>query len=180
MSLRVVIVLGNRISGQKIHAELKGRMDVAIQLFRDKNANYLILSGGKTNPSIDLSEAEVMKDYALMKVIPSEAIILEENSMDTIGNAYFTRKIVDKIKCLDIYVISSCYHMKRVKFIFEMCYGENYNMFFNYCFPFHNQNAEKKEKDSIKLAKDFFKNIMPGDLDKIEKRLFSIHALYRS
>lgn len=173
-----VIILGNRLRSTWIHPELKGRMDVGIKVFKDTSAKYLILSGGKTNPLVNLSEAEVMKDYALMKGIPPEAIILEQNSMDTIGNAYFTRKIIDKLGCFDIYVVSSCYHMRRAKFIFEMCYGKNYNMFFDYCFPFRNQNAEKKEKDSIKFAKDLFRNITPGDLDEIEKRLFSIHTLY--
>jgi len=175
-----VIILGNRLRSTRIHPELKGRMDVGNKVFKDKSAKYLILSGGKTNPLVNLSEAKAMNDYALMMGILSGAIILEQNSMDTIGNAYFTRKIVDKIRCSDIYVVSSCYHMKRVKFIFEMCYGGNYNMFFNYCFPFHNQDAEKKEEDSIEFAKDFFRNVTPGDLDEIKERLFSIHPLYRS
>lgn len=178
--MTAVIILGNRLRSTQIHHELKGRMDVGINVFRDKTAKYLILSGGKTNPSVNLSEAEVMRNYAIMRGISLEVIILEYNSMDTIGNAYFTRKIVDKIRCSNVYVVSSCYHMERVKFIFEMCYGKNYNMFFNYCFPFHNQDAEKKEKDSIKLAEDFFRNITPGDIDEIEKRLFSLHPLYRS
>ena len=176
----VVIILGNRLHRARIHNELKGRMDVGINVFRDKDAKYLIVSGGKTNPSVNLSEAEVMRNYAIMRGIPPEEIILEQNSMDTIGNAYFTRKIVDKIGCADIYVVSSCYHVERVKFIFEMSYGKDYNMFFNYCFPFHSLDAEKKEKDSIKLAEDFFRNITPGDLYEIKKRLFSIHPLYRS
>jgi len=178
--MTAVIILGNRLYSSQIHPELKGRMDVGIKLFKDKSAKYLILIGGKTNPLVNLSEAEVMKEHALRMGISPEAIILEQNSMDTIGNAYFTRKIVDKIKCSDIYVVSSCYHMRRVKFIFEMCYDRNYNMCFDYCFLFHNPDAEKKEEDSIKIAKGFFRNITPGDLDEIEKRLFSIHTLYRS
>lgn len=155
-------------------------MDVGIKVFKEKSAKYLILSGGKTNPSVSLSEAEVMRNYALTRGIPPKAIILEENSMDTIGNAYFTRKIIDMLGCSDIYIVSSCYHMRRVKFIFEMCYGRKYNMFFDYCFTISNQDAERKEEYSIKLAKDFFENITPGNLDEIERRLFSIHRLYKN
>ncbi len=155
-------------------------MDVGIKLFKELPAKYLILSGGKTNPHIELSEAEVMRKYMLEREISPERIILEESSMDTIGNAYFTRKIVDNLGCSEIYVVSSCYHMRRVKFIFEMCYGKNYNMFFEYCFLYQNPDAEKKETESLRLAREFFKNIIPGDLNEIEKRLFSIHRLYKT
>ena len=47
-------------------------MDVGIKVFKDESAKYLILSGGKTNPLVNLSEAKVMKDYALMKGIPQK------------------------------------------------------------------------------------------------------------
>jgi|Deesub1362A_J573_1020465.scaffolds.fasta_scaffold10065_1 uncharacterized SAM-binding protein YcdF (DUF218 family) len=175
-----VIVLGNRLRSIQIHPELKGRVEVGIGIFKDKFAEYLILSGGKTNPSIPLSESEVMRDYAIMLGVSSEVIIIEQNSMDTIGNAYFTRKIIDELGCSDIYVVTSCYHVNRAKFIFEMCYGKDYNMFFSYCFSFHDPEAEKKEIDSIRLAEEFFKDIMPGDLNEIEKKLFSIHTLYKN
>ncbi len=182
MKSTTVIVLGKMLIGKTIHPELKGRMDTGIDVFKKKSAKYLILSGGKSNPSIDVSEAEVMRDYALNSGIPSEKIILEEDSKDTIGNAYFTRKLIDKLDYSDIpeiYVVSSCYHMRRMEYIFGRCYGEKYSLSFDYCFSFDNKEAKKKEDRSIKLAEQFFKGIAPGDMDEIGRRLFSIHTLYK-
>ena len=175
-----VIVLGNKLQEKHLHPELKGRMDVGIKVFKDKHAEYLILSGGKSNPAVDVSEAEVMRKYALEKGVPMEKVILEEESLDTIGNAYFTRKMVDNLRCSDIYVVSSCYHMKRTEYIFKMCYGENYNLFFNSCYLHDDKKAEYNEKNSIKLAEGFFRDIAPGDMNEIRRRLFSIHNLYKN
>lgn len=96
----------------------------------------LLMSGGISNPKIPISEAELMRQYCIENGIYKDNIIVEDNSLDTIGNAFFTRKIIDAIPNIsDIYVISSCYHMNRAKYIFINCYGEHgYNLNFNYCF----------------------------------------------
>lgn len=180
MTLKLIIVVGNKLLSPQIHPELKGRMDIGIRVFKENSADYLILSGGKSNPDIKLAECEIMRVYAIENGIYPEKIILEPNAMDTIGNAYFTRKILDELtNCSDVYVISSCYHMKRVKFVFELCSKNYYNLNFNYCYPAKDSDAKSKEKGSIDMAKKFFENITPGDIEEIKKRLFTLHELYK-
>ena len=55
-----------------------------------------------------------MKDYCIANGIPEASIILEEKSLDTIGNGVFCAMIVHgKYLPEVIYVVSSCYHMER-------------------------------------------------------------------
>ena len=82
--MELIIVLGSRINGSEIHDELKGRLDVAIKLFN--SGSKLLLSGGITNHDLNRSEAQFMKDYCIANGIPEASIILEEKSLDTIGN----------------------------------------------------------------------------------------------
>jgi len=180
MNLILVLVLGNKLLSGRIHPELQGRMDIGIQVFKEKSANYIILSGGKSNPDVNYAECEVMRGYAIEKGFPPEKIILDHNSLDTIGNAYFTMKIVDDLtNCSEVYVISSCYHMKRVKFIFELCYKNCYNLNLDYCYHIEDSYAKSKEKKSIEKARKLFENIVPGDIEEIRKRIFTLHELYK-
>ncbi len=61
-------------------------------------ADTLIFSTGHTAGSNVPSEARAMKDHLqrIFKDIPDEAIILEETSVDTEGNAKEVKKIIDR------------------------------------------------------------------------------------
>lgn len=184
---RIIIVLGHRLKTEFIHPELKGRMDEAINVYQNifnlnnKNNIVFILSGGKTQNTVQLSEADVMMEYCKDNNISTNKIIKETESLDTIGNAVFTRKIVDDLKEIsDIFVVSSCYHMDRVRYIFDMVFGSNYQINYDNCHPSNEHGIGDKEKTSLELAQKFFKNVVPGDIEFIERHLFAIHECYKS
>ena len=173
--MELIIVLGSRINGSEIHDELKGRLDVAIKVFN--SGSKLLLSGGITNHDLNRSEAQFMKDYCIANGIPEASIILEEKSLDTIGNGVFCAMIVHgKYLPEVIYVVSSCYHMERSEFIFEKCFGPGYRFDFSHCFSFN--RPDMNEKESTELARRFFSGILDGDIDSIKERLFNMHNLY--
>lgn len=175
--VKIIIILGFRLEYPAINPELQGRMSVGIKLFQDINADFLILSGGRSNTAISVAECEVMKQYSLEQGIDPLYIIEECNSLDTIGNAFFTKKIVEKIRGItEIYCISSCYHMDRVNYIFSKCYGPQYSFNFSNCFI--TPGDLKHEQKSMQQSNLFFKNIQSGDTEEIQKRLYSIHTLY--
>jgi uncharacterized SAM-binding protein YcdF (DUF218 family) len=185
VSNNIILVLGNRLISENIHLELKARMDAALSLRRllldtkPYNKIFMLLSGGASNPNVASSEAEVMKAYCIENNIPQYEIILETKSLDTIGNAVFSRRIVDMIKDIDvIYVVSSCYHMERATFIFEMCFGDKYKLNFNNCNIIQNSNFVEKERKGLIQSHNFFAGIEPGDILSIEARLFREHDLY--
>lgn len=55
--------------------------------------------------------------------IPAKRIILEENSKDTLGNAFFTRGIVAGFNFSNVLVVTNAFHMKRTKLAFDWIYG---------------------------------------------------------
>jgi len=182
----IIVVLGNRLISENIHLELTGRMDVAISLRRLLRATrsykniFIILSGGASNPLVPISEAEVMKVYCLKNNIPEKEIILERKSLDTIGNAVFVRKIIGLMKNIDVvYIVSSCYHIERAKYIFYMCFGDRYNLNVDHCYIALNSKYSEKERKSLIKAQNFFAGIEPGDISSIETRLFIEHDLYK-
>jgi len=63
-----------------------------------------------------------MRNYALNKGIPLEAIILEDNSYSTYENAVFTRSVMINQGFKSAIIVSSDYHMRRVKFLFDKFY----------------------------------------------------------
>lgn len=176
-SHRAVVVLGNKLSTSKIHPELQGRLDIALSVFQETESQYLILSGGRSNPEVRSSEAELMLSYVVSKGISQSQVILDEKSLDTIGNGYFSCLIVERNpEIKEIWIVSSCYHMPRVAFIFQHCFGENYLLHFNRCFEC--SLGADNEGGSLEMAYSFFEDVMSGDIVSIGRKLFLNHALY--
>ena len=175
--VEAVIILGKKEDDKDPeNNELRGRVEVGVDIFIKYQAEYLILTGGKTSSSIP--ECYVMAEYATNLGVDSKNVLKECYSLDTIGNGYFTRRLIDSLKNVtSVYVVSSCYHMPRVKFIFQYCYGNKYLMNFDNCYPF--KSSENHEIESLKMAEQLFVNIIPGDIDAIWKKMTINHSLYR-
>ncbi len=173
--MKAIVVLGSRIPGNEIHEELRMRLDVSVKLF--EKDSIFILSGGYTNHEHKKSEAQFMADYIIGLGIPQESIYLDEEALDTIGNGYFVRKVVDRITGItDLAVVSSCYHMKRSQYIFKRCFGDMFPMDVSHCAAFHRKTID--EDSSTQMARDFFSGIEDGDIGSIGVRLYSDHLMY--
>jgi len=105
--------------------ELNQRMEHAYFLYGLHYAPYLIFSGNR-------SICNNMRDYTLNKGIPIEAIILEDNSYSTYDNAVFTRNVMISHGFKSAIIVSSDYHMRRVKFLFDNLYkGTGINLIYS-------------------------------------------------
>ena len=51
----LVIVLGMRLSSDTIGEELLGRMDIGLRVMIEQPAEFIMVSGGYTNPKINIS-----------------------------------------------------------------------------------------------------------------------------
>ena len=80
--------------------------------------------------------------------IPKESIILEEQSLDTIGNIVFSREIVDNLidknssKKIEINLITESFHMRRSRMIFELVYSDIKRTHNNVKFKFIKANTD--------------------------------------
>lgn len=124
---------------KKIYVILAGEDEIKrprskklLQLIRTHNLKddeYKIIISGYSGflLDVDTSESFRISQYLISKGINTNNIILEENSMDSLGNMYFSvQKIgtllynVDKNSPLTICLVTEQFHMKRAKALFEL------------------------------------------------------------
>lgn len=119
----VLIVLGNppKKDGTLTY-RLRSRLNVALSLTEHFKVSQIILSGGSVYN--DLVEAEVMKKYCIDHGIPPTKIILETRAHNTYDNALYSAQIVAELKHEMIIVVTSHYHKRRTKYIFDRYFDE--------------------------------------------------------
>lgn len=93
------------------------RVEKAAELYHQGYGTYFVISGGIVYN--DVTAAQLMKEHALQLGIPEKMIILEDRADSTYENADFTRQIIENYPIHSAVVVSSNYHMKRVKMIFD-------------------------------------------------------------
>ena len=121
----VIVVLGCKIvQCDNPTPMMKGRVDALIKI---KNPHLIILSGGYTNPHCNISEALMMKNYMEKNNYNMDNVILEEKSMDTVGNAVYSKILLSEmgIEYDSITLVTSCFHMNRASKIFEYIFKES-------------------------------------------------------
>lgn len=101
-------------------AELKRRVDKAVELYLAGLAPYIIFTGGDTGAGC---EAEVMKELAVKQGVPEGKIITETKATDTITNAKYSVEIMQNYNWHRAILVSNPYHLKRAKLLFEATPG---------------------------------------------------------
>ncbi len=127
-------------------AQAKTRLDKAYTLFEEGEADYIVSTGkysvaATVDPDVTgpRTEAEVGKQYLIARAQQGgkasdarrikDAILCEDQSIDTISNAWYAKKL-----CLEPQGITSCilitsdYHMERARIIFEWVLGPQYTI----------------------------------------------------
>ncbi|QUL53897.1 YdcF family protein [Paenibacillus tritici] len=95
-----------------------GRVEQGVQLFEQGYAPQLLLSNAKEGAG----PAGDMRETALSLGIPEDAILAEDAAQSTYQNAQFTLPIMQQQGFKSAIVVSSDFHMRRVKFIFDHVY----------------------------------------------------------
>mgnify|MGYP001428181223 CR=1 FL=1 len=152
--MNLIIILGDKLpKNGDLNKILQNRLDKGKELYHD---SLIIVSGGRVQKECIHTEAYVMKKYLIDACnIPSDKIIQESRSKNTIENARYTLKIIQQrnIQFNKIMVVSSSFHLKRVSNIFKYFYHE-YNRKDNLIFiPSNNGVSGKKLKDRIEREK---------------------------
>lgn len=114
------------------------RLNVAVKLYKEKRAPFILFSGGKGKKGV-VAEAKAMKEKALSLGIPEEAILTEEESYNTTENVLCSMLVLERKFLLQnikrLLVVSSPFHIQRLsltisrympKWIeYSFCYDEN-------------------------------------------------------
>lgn len=91
----------------------------AAEMYKAGWAKRIIFSGAAAD-SRSISNAEAMKRIATDMGVPAKAITLDETSRDTKENAQNTVDLLHEIKANRVILVSSPYHLRRVKLNFEL------------------------------------------------------------
>jgi uncharacterized SAM-binding protein YcdF (DUF218 family) len=112
----VVIVLGAGVKGDKPSPVFEERINHAIWLYKNGYADKLIFTGGKGRNN-DYSDSSIAKKYAIENLVPSEDIIIEEQSTITQENIYYATRIIEENHLTTVIIVSDPLHMKRAMLI---------------------------------------------------------------
>ena len=81
--------------------------------------------------TVTTTEAAAMADFATHLGAPQDALYLEEESRDTLGNAYFTRvRFLEPNGWRVIRVVTSDFHLSRAAWVFRKILSDDYDFSF--------------------------------------------------
>ena len=131
-----LVVLGRGIDRDGSLPRLaKQRVERAAELFAWQTAPRIIFSGRcslMTDVIPAVTEAAAMAEYARELGLPGEALHVEEQSRDTIGNAYFVlRDFLEPNDWTSIRVVTSDFHIQRTAWVFQKVLGVGYDISFS-------------------------------------------------
>lgn len=173
-----LVLLGRGLSeGSEPPDSVKANIVDAVKLYNQKVARYVIFSG-KWSRSLEnvptTTEAQAMQKYAITLGLPESAIILEDESLDTISNWYFIKnQILIPRKWKSILFITVQPIAARAEFLMNSLLGPEYKAGM-YITQFK-YSAEKlqmisiREKSKLIKLKNFLRKVTPGDHETIMK-----------
>ena len=117
MSRKIAIILGNRVNDDGTITNIqKERLEMALEIEKEFNPDFFILSGGSPNKKASISEAEGMYNYLVEKGFNKDKLILEDQSNSTKQNAEFSIPIAEKLGADIVIVCSSLYHFEDLQY----------------------------------------------------------------
>ncbi|MEW6747866.1 MAG: YdcF family protein [Planctomycetota bacterium] len=128
-----VIVLGRRLEGDgRVSGIFRHRLDKAAAVLRAEvrqgRAPRLVVSGGDLGRR-GITEARAGADYLQVEHgLAGEDVVLEERALDTVSNAVYCKLLCRARRCTKLLVVSSCYHIPRVAYIFSHVFGPQFEL----------------------------------------------------
>jgi uncharacterized SAM-binding protein YcdF (DUF218 family) len=131
-----LVVLGRGVDASGALPRLaKQRVERAAALYAWETAPRIIFSGRcslMTDAIPSVTEAAAMAAYAIELGLPRDALHVEEQSRDTIGNAYFVlRDHLEPNDWTSIRVVTSDFHIQRTAWVFQKVLGVGYDISFS-------------------------------------------------
>jgi len=127
-----IVVLGSGVSAEGNLTPIgKSRVEKAADCYKKRMAARILMCGKysyKLQYIPKKTEAQAMKEYAMQLGIPDNHLFLEEQSRETIGNAYFAKRFLEARNWTSIIVITSNLYLPRTQFIFKKVFGKSFSI----------------------------------------------------
>lgn len=183
----VVIILAGGINPDGSLPDIpKLRVGKGVELFKSGVAPRIIMSGRCgfwIDDKFPKTEAQAMEEYAISLGVPESYILKEEDSKDTVGNAFFCRKnFLDPNNWKRVCVVTSEYHMPRSEYLFNKLLGTDFEIDFvsvNSQLSAEELSARnQKENRTLEEIKKWLDPFETGDMAEFERTLYTRHPGY--
>jgi uncharacterized SAM-binding protein YcdF (DUF218 family) len=176
------IVLAHELKKDKsLSDQTKERLENGMGLYFSGKLKKIIVSGNYKE-LFGISLAQAMKKYAIEKGVKEEDIIKEEISLESVGQLLFCKiGILEIKKCFKVVIISSDYHIERLKILANTIFDKKYKIdFIGVKSSINSEELNKIKKDEEKSKELFIKTFGSKPLgDKaLLKILFEKHGRY--
>lgn len=152
----LVIVLGSTIIGDGVLSKIASeRLDAALDLIPKLNSPKLILTGGFGDHFNKTARAYSLyaQDYLIKNGLSPDLVAALVPSLDTVEDATLSFGIVNFLKPARIFVLTSDFHLERVRYIFGRVYsGKSVNFVAVPHIAEKRSIAELLEKEKFELA----------------------------
>ncbi len=108
----IAIVLGAGTNNGILSPVFKERIKHGIYLYENHLIRKIIFTGGK-GENQDISDSQLAKNYAIQLGVPSNDILIEEDSHYTYDNLIEAKLIMDSLNYSTALIVSDPLHMKR-------------------------------------------------------------------
>ncbi|MCM3791205.1 YdcF family protein [Domibacillus indicus] len=126
-----------------------GRLRKAVELYNKGYSSKIMLSNA--------AEPGTTPEEAVTLGVPEQDLLLETEATSTYTNALYTKTLMVEQGFDSAIVVSSDYHMRRVKLIFDQVY-KNSGIELTYVSSLRNDEAWYRDKKNIRLTlKEFIK-----------------------
>ncbi len=178
-SAEALVVHGHGLNPEEeLDIQTIQRMDTALSAWHAGVAPNLAVSGGhsfmlSTPPT--KAEAVVMKAYALQQGVPGESISVEDKSLDTVGNALFTKTELALPKGWEhLVVVTSESHLSRTLKVYRHVFGNDFEIS-GIAAPEQIGLRERIwEPLGSAMVREVLRGTKPGDHRAIQERLFDL------
>jgi len=180
MEIDAIIVLGGGIKENGVLSQAtQNRVKRAVQIFKKTSPKGFIVSGRwsllyKFIPKT--TEAEAAKEFAIKLGITANLVFPETQSMETVGNAYFAKKLfLEPRHWKRLVIVTSDFHRKRTEYAFKKVLGSTYTLSFSTVTssfnPIKRISLLIGEFKLLKTYKKWLDTIPDGDDNKIKALL---------
>lgn len=181
-----IVVLGGGVEADGELPRLAvARVERAVEAFRAGVAPRIILTGrcGLASTPGPVTEARAMADAAIRLGVPEEAVLLEEVSRDTLGNAYFVRETyLEPNRWTSIRVVTSDFHLSRAAWCFRKILGPAYDFsFVSAASGFGPAELIQRALEECKISiflNEWLAAVQEGDEQAIDRLMAQEHPAY--
>lgn len=139
----------------------------------------IIISGGYSyllEAAPPRTEAAAMKEALVALGVPENSITLEEQSKDTVSNAYFVKKLLGLLE-EELIIVTSDFHAERAEYIFKQIFGEHCQIRIE-ATPSHLpadqlEKITERQKELIEKTRALFQGMEPGDESFLDGKFFT-------